>query len=430
MSDTIILGAGLAGLSAAYHLKGEYEIYEKELRVGGLCRTENLGGFQFDYAVHILYSSDAYAAHLIRGLLGDNFTAQAKSAWVYSKGVLTPFPFQANTYGLPVEVVKECILGLIRARYEGNSHGPPRDFEGWVLRTFGEGIARHFMLPFNRKLWAIPLRQMTHEWIADRVLQPELEEVLEGALREQSKIFGPNAQFWYPREGGMEALPRAFLPHIRGLHLESEVVEISPREKRIRLRNGEIRPYRRLIFSLPLPALLDLIEDLPPQVRRATAVLEHNTILAVNLGVEREAISDKHWIYYPEERFVFHRISLPMNFSPSMAPAGKSSITVEIATSRHKPVEREGLVDRVIENLVEAGILKDKGEVSVTQVLELTPAYVIYTHPHRESVSLVHGFLRENDIYPCGRFGDWEYLNMDHAILSGKRAAEEVNARS
>src|SRR3990167_10710167 len=100
---TVIIGAGLAGLSAAYHLKDGYEIFEREKRIGGLCRSEKIDGFTFDYAIHILYSSNPYASKLIKILLGDKFQSLPRSSWVYSKGVYTHYPFQANTYGLPIE---------------------------------------------------------------------------------------------------------------------------------------------------------------------------------------------------------------------------------------------------------------------------------------------------------------------------------------
>jgi protoporphyrinogen oxidase len=431
-SRIVILGAGLAGLSAAYHLKNDYEIFEKRDRVGGLCRSETIDGFTFDYAIHILYSSNPYATNLIRQvLLKDQLHIQKRSSWVFSKGVFTFYPFQANTYGLPIEVVEECVLGLIEAVYERDPQGAA-NFEEWVYRTFGDGIAKHFMIPFNEKCWAIDLKKMSIGWIKDRVLQPELREVLHGALTDQRKGFGPNAEFWYPVSGGIEALPRGFLPYLDPdrIHLETEVVSIHSKEKRIRIASGETIPYEALISSLPLPNLVDLLDEVPQAVRRARGRLENNTIWGVNLCLDCPPMTDKHWIYYPEPEVVFHRISFPMNFHPSMVPEGKSSITAEVATSRYKAVDLSTMVSRVIEDLKHLGFVKSERDIIGHNVLELTPAYVIYHLEHRRDVDLLHEYLRARDIYPCGRFGDWEYLNMDASILSGKRAAEQVLERA
>ena len=137
-------------------------------------------------------------------------------------------------------------------------------------------------------------------------------------------------------------------------------------------------------------------------------------------------MSNKHWIYYPEPDYIFHRISFPMNFHSSMAPEGKSSITAEVATSRYKHLDRSSMVSQVITDLQKAGFVQDQSEIISHNVLELTPAYVIYHLEHRRDVDLLHAFLEQNDIYSCGRFGEWEYLNMDVSILSGKRLAEKV----
>jgi len=429
MAKNVILGAGLAGLSAAYHLGEDYEIFEKQDRVGGLCRSETLDGFTFDYAIHILYSSDPDTTRLIRDiLLKDNLHSQPRSSWVYSHGVHTFYPFQANTYGLPVHVVEECILGLIRAMYEKDKDKHPGNFEEWVYATFGEGIAKHFMIPFNWKCWSVDLKKMSIGWIKDRVLQPKLEEVIHGALTDQRKGFGPNAEFWYPKNGGIEALPRAFLPHLdeSRIHLNTEIVVIAGTEKQIQTAKGEKVPYDRLISTLPLPRIVDLIPNVPGKVVQARGRLEHNTIWAVNLCIDRPRISDRHWIYYPETEYLFHRISFPMNFHPSMAPEGKSSITVEVGASKHKHVIRETLVEDVIRDLKKTEYIGDGSEIVAHNVLELTPAYIIYHIQHRQDVDIIHEYLRSIDIHPCGRFGDWEYLNMDHSIMSGKRIAEAL----
>jgi len=429
----VILGAGLAGLSAAYHLDADYEIYEKESEVGGLCRSRSVNGFTFDYAVHALHSRDAYTAALIKKLLADNLSLQTRSSWIYSKGVFTPYPFQANTFGLPIEVVKECVLGFIEAKYSADARRSAPNFEDWIYATFGRGIAEHFMIPFNRKLWAIDLKEMSAEWISQRVPQPELEEVLEGALHRRERDFGPNAQFWYPRDGGIGALPKAFLPYIKNLKLNQEVTAIYPDARYIILANGNSQRYDKLISSLPLPRLIDMIDPVPSCVEEAAHQLKYNTIYSVNIGVNRTNISDMHWIYFPEQEFVFHRISFPMNFSTSMVPEGTSSITAEVSASASKDVvatrrvaPTDGLVQRVMDDLILARILEKDDEILTADMLKLEPAYIIYDHSHRRNVGLIHEFLAQKDIYPCGRFGMWEYYNMDHAIMSGKAAAEKL----
>jgi len=169
-----------------------------------------------------------------------------------------------------------------------------------------------------------------------------------------------------------------------------------------------------------------LIKEVPSKVLSAAKNLQNNSIMCVNLGVNRPSISEKHWIYFYEKQFSFHRISFQMNFSPTTVPKGMSSISTEVAYSQHKKISQTNIIDRVIRDLIRAKILNRDDEIVVSDMKDIKYAYIIYDHNHRKNVGIVHEFLRKNDIFPCGRFGEWEYFNMDHSILSGKRVAEMI----
>lgn len=241
----VIIGAGLTGLSAAYHLERaafhDYVILEHEDRAGGLARTEHDAGFAFDHSIHILYTRDPYAATLIHELLGDNIGKQRRRSFCFTEGRYTEYPYQAYNYGLPPTVIADNILGLIAAR-EASTHGPaPRHYEDWILRTFGQGIAQHFMLPYNRKQWAWDLTDMSFGWIADRVPVPDIRDVLLGALRPPEAAVGPNHEFWYPLEGGIESLVHGFTARIPAgrLRLGTQVASIDGRAQVVVTDRGE-----------------------------------------------------------------------------------------------------------------------------------------------------------------------------------------------
>ena len=425
--QNIIIGSGLAGLSCAYHLKDDYIIFEREDHVGGLCASVNLDGFVFDKSIHILYSADEYAASLIKDvLLKGNFRSQPRESFIFSKGVYTEYPFQAHTYGLPPEVIEECLLGLIEVSGKADDGPKPKNFADWVRATFGGGIAKHFMLPYNKKQWAIDPELMDYTWIEGRVLTPKIKEVLHGALFPPAKKFGPNSEFWYPERGGIESLPLGFVPHVQNLSLGVAVTRINTKARTVTLSNKEELPYKNVVSTVPLPVLARMVDDVPSEISDAAESLQFNTIHTVNLCIDAPAISDKHWVYFPEDASIFHRISYMMNFSEHNAPPGKSSITVEISESKHKQINRDSILEDTIRDLEKLGIIPDRDAVVDHCLMTLTPAYVIYDLSHRKNVDLIKGYMESCGIYPCGRFGDWEYLNMDHSILSGKRVAEEI----
>ncbi len=430
---TMILGAGLAGLSAGLHLTSGYDLYEKEARAGGCAKSIYTEGFAFDHGPHILYSVDPYATQLIKRLLNDNFHAQGREAWIYhaSTDVFTKFPFQANLHGLPVSIVKECIMGVmeaIRKKEQGDAQAP-KNYEEWIYQTFGEGIAKHLMIPYSEKIWTISPKLMNYEWIGRRVPTPSLDQILEGALKDSSQLVGFNNEFWYPLDDGIEALPKSFLPHVAKPKTQMRATRISHKKKVVEFSDGSRQNYDFLISTLALPTVVKLIEDAPSYVVQAADELEYNSILCVNFGVNREKITNQHWLYFYEPDFYGHRVSFPMNLSPNTTPKGKSSVTCEVAYSKHRKLNRENAVERVVEDLIKTGIMNPDDTVCAENVKGITPAYIIYDLNHKKNTTIIREWLQEQDIYSCGRFGEWEYYNMDHSIMSGKRAAEWVNAR-
>lgn len=427
MGEIVILGAGLSGLSAAYHLHREYELFEKENEVGGLCRSIKIGDFIFDHGPHILFPKDEYVAQLIRELLSKNLHTQSREAWIYHKfcDVYTRFPFQSHLYGLPIPVVKDCILGFFKTLKKKDKK--PQNYEEWIIWNFGEGIAKHLMIPYAKKIWTIPPSQMNFEWVWNRVPRLSMEELLEGALHDNPKLFGFNTEFWYPFQGGIEALPLAFLPKVKNVNLKKEAIKIYLGKKCVEFSDNKKAYYETLISTLPLPEIVKLMDDVPPEVRKASQELKNNSVYCVNLGIEREKISPYHYVYFYEPDFLFHRISFPMNLSSYTTPRGCSSVTTEISYSKHKKISKENIIERVIENLIKAKILFPDDKIIVSDVADIQCAYVIYDLDHRKNVKIIHDFLRKNQIFACGRFGEWEYFNMDHSIASGKRIAEEIN---
>ena len=445
MSKTAILGAGPAGLSAAYHLgstgspyKGNSILIEKEDRVGGLARSKEIEGFVFDYAGHIFFTQDKYAFKLFKKLLKDNINFRNRDAWVYSKNIYTRYPFQANTYGLPKDVIMECIIGLIDAtlrQAQDNGNGKvPEHFEDWMGATFGKGIVKHFMKPYNQKVWAFPLNKMTYEWIADRVMMPDVNEVIEGALESRKVEFGPNFKFAYPLKGGSQAFADSFIPHLKKTEilLNSEVVGIDIKEKVITIRQSPVRNkkeigYEKLISSLPLPLLISLCNKVPKAVKRAAEELEFTSVYCVNLGINHPEITEKTWIYYPEKDIAFQRLFVQSNASPYVVPKGKSSITAEISYSKFKRIGKEGLIEKVIDDLLRIKFIQKASDIVVSDLLDIKYGYIIFERERKRKVDIIHKFLRENNIIPIGRFGEWEYYNMDHSILSGRGGADIIN---
>jgi len=453
----LIVGAGPTGLSAAYHYGEDCLVLEREAKVGGWCRSIEDTGFTFDHAGHIMFSDDPYVQDLYRLLLGDNVHWQEREAWIYSKGVYTRYPFQGALHGLPPPVLRECLVGAIEARFGALSHGDeaelspgvkdrcadatglssseavdsrataPRNFEEFIYRTWGAGVARHFAIPYNEKLWTIPLTEMETSWLGGRVPLPDLEEMIEGALQPVPKPMGANARFGYPLRGGFQALMNGFLPLLRGeLVLQANVERVSPLLRAVTLADGRRFHYDTLISTMPLPMLIAAMgEEAPAEIRRMASELRHVSIRCVNLGVARPHISARHWIYYPEDT-VFHRIFLQGNASPHCNPPGGFGLTCEISYSPTKPLPSIGaaLVERCVQDCIRVGLLDASDALLTSNQVDMPYAYVVYDHGRAERVAKIRAWLANFDIILAGRYSEWEYYNSDHAFIAGKKAAE------
>src|SRR5581483_8419484 len=241
----LIVGAGLAGLSTAYHLKDlPYRVFEKEKEAGGLCRSYHKDGFTFDMTGHLLHFRQPAIKALVERLLDGRLEQHRRRSYIYSHQAYTEYPFQVNTYGLPPEVIRECLLGFIATLTNPAPPGPPeeRSFKAWILDNLGEGMAKHFMVPFNEKLWQVPMDELTSDWVSWLVPKPELKDVINGALGIKDKAFGYNPTFLYPSTGGINALPQSFLPAVRGIAYDTELVEIETTRRRAVFRDGRQGP--------------------------------------------------------------------------------------------------------------------------------------------------------------------------------------------
>ncbi|MCC6647637.1 MAG: FAD-dependent oxidoreductase [Polyangiaceae bacterium] len=418
----VVLGAGLTGLSAALSLERagvEARVLERATRVGGHAVTDEDRGFRFDRTGHLLHLRDPGVRADVLRWIGDDRVSVARRSFVYSHGVYTRYPFQANTHGLPPEVAYECVMGFLDAR--SRERPPPRDFRDHCLQVFGEGISRHFMLPYNEKLWGVPATEITAAWCQRFVPVPRVEDVIAGAVGLHDRELGYNASFVYPRRG-IGALPEAMAREARGVELGRLVTAVDWRARRVRV-GAETVPYERLVSTLPLDVLGRALVDPPPEVRAAVERLRCTSLTYLDVAVRGAVLRDLHWVYVPERALPFYRVGCYSNFSPDVAPEGHSSLYVELAA--RGPADGAA-ISRALDALVTMGLLASRDDVLFVRARELSHAYVIFDHAYYGALAVIEPFLREQGILSTGRYGGWNYSSMEDALLFGRAAAREV----
>lgn len=428
--NVIILGGGLSGLSTAYHLKNEkgieFKIFEKESVPGGLCASIKKDGFIFDYSGHLLHMKDEYTKELVNKLLGQNLNHLKRNAWIYFLGEYIPYPFQAHLYALPPDIAKECLGEFIRVALRISVKNP-KNFEEWINMFLGKGIAKHFMIPYNKKLWVMHPKNLTCEWVK-YVPKPSIDDILDSLIRAKNKDFGYNSYFYYPKRGGINSLIVALEKDIKDhISYNSEIKKIDVSNRVVITKNEEKSKYDYLVSSMPLPELIKSIEKCPPKIKNAAQKLKWVSVYCVNLGINRSNISDKHWIYFSEKNFIFHRVGFQSNFSDFVVPKGTSSLYIEISFPGNKKINEKNILSSVRNDLKKAGIIKKDEEIILCQSMLMKYAYVIYDKDYFKNTALIHKYLKKNNIFSIGRYGNWDYSAMEDAILAGRKTAQEIN---
>ncbi len=430
MSRVVVLGAGLTGLSAAFHLGRNgvaSTVVEKGERVGGACRTVESDGFHFDLTGHLLHLARPESAELLSTLgIAGALRSHRRRAGVALAGTVTPYPIQINTYRLPREIRRDCLVGfmetLARAPDEREDAG---SFAAWVRSRFGEGFARHFFIPYNRKLYCTDPEELTTEWVGRYVPRPDLADVIDGALGLYRGSAGYNATFQYPHRGGIKLLPEALAASVP-VRVATAVRALRLGERELELDSGETLRWDTLVATAPLSHLAAMTADLPGEAREAAPRLRAVAVLNLNLGVRGAPPRREHWLYVPEERFAFYRVGIPSNHG-NVAPRGFHTLSVEVSVPAGADAPPD-LETRCLSGLEDLGLLRRRSDVVARELARIDPAYVIFDRARPRTVAELRRSFREAGVLLAGRWAEWKYSTMEDALWDGATVARRLRA--
>jgi len=430
MPNIVVLGTGMAGFGAAYRLHAEGitpVLYDKSGVHGGHTasfRAES--GFLFDQGPHISFTKDTR----IQELLADSVDQQYESVPInlnnYWRGYWPQHPVQLHLHGLPEDVIIKVIADFVQE--QGAPEREIKNYEDWLLTSFGKTFAELFPMTYTRKYHLTTAANMSTDWLGPRVYRPSLEEVLRGALSASAPQVHYITNFRYPSSGGFVAYLKKFVP-MAELKLGHELVAIDPHERLLKFSNGVVQKYDRLVSSVALPELIRMIDGAPPEVVAASQRLACSTCVLVNIGLNREDVSDGHVTYFYDEDVCFTRLSFPHMLASSNVPPGTGSIQAEVYFSKkYKPltVEPDSLIEPVIKDLRRAGLIRENDEIVYKGTIVVDYANVIFDLERAAAVAVVHDYLNELGIAYCGRYGEWAYMWTDEAFKSGEAAAEKA----
>ncbi len=433
----LILGAGPTGIGAALRaeeLGMDWRLLEAADTPGGLASSfVDPQGFTWDLGGHVQFSHYAhFDAAMDRALGPGGWLTHERESWIRYQNRWVPYPFQYNLHRLTDAERDRCLAGLQNAGGRA-----PSNFDEWLLRSFGEGIAELFLRPYNRKVWACDPARMDFQWIGERVAAPDLEKVLHGVRTgEDAKSWGPNATFRFPKRGGTGSVWKALaaeLPPERCTYGDA-VVEINPIKRTVTTRGGKTLHCEHLLSTLPLDTLIRLCPGVvsPETADRFVSAATH--VVGIGLtGQPPPGLRGKCWMYFPGANSPYYRVTVFSHYSPHNVPkpGEQWSLMTETSQSDAKPVDAGGLVAATLKALAEDGLIPDLDAVISTTRRFLPKGYPTPFLGRDELVDPVLAAFEAHGIFSRGRFGAWKYeiSNQDHSFAQGRECVERLHAK-
>ncbi|MFQ5505223.1 MAG: protoporphyrinogen/coproporphyrinogen oxidase [Planctomycetota bacterium] len=425
-----ILGAGVTGLTLARLLDSDghrLKVFERSRTPGGLCKSSLIEGFTVDHAGgHILYSKDVPTLDWMLDRVGrGNFTKTERQTRILWHDRYVPYPFENGIGELPPEARFDCLKGYLEARNRRDQGEPcPGDFHGWIQWRMGQGFADHFMNPYNEKLWECDLSTMSSEWVQGRVPEAPVDDIIKAAVGIRTEGYTHQSVFYYPNEGGFQALTDGTARGIERLvSLDTGVDSVRQAGEAWRV-NGE--DFDLVVNTIPLPELAKVFEDLPAGLAGEIGKLEPISLVNVLFGVESdEPLPPLSWIYLPfASQGPANRVTFFSNYGPNNAPPGHVSYMAEVTYRRELDVSSDWL-DDLGRSLEELGLLK-RSDVKVRSFFRSRYAYIDQNLEFPARIRRVREWFDRSGMLTIGRFGRYEYHNSDQCIMRAGQAHAQI----
>ncbi|MBS1748149.1 MAG: FAD-dependent oxidoreductase [Bacteroidetes bacterium] len=422
-SEFVILGAGITGITVAAELKDRAVLLEKENSIGGLVRTHCIDGFWFDHVLHILHFRDDETEAYIKNILPEGMLQPCPpKAWIETEYGNVLYPFQLNIGALDDKMKMQCVHDFAKACFSSEKEQTD-NYKDFLLNIFGKGMCEVFYFPYNKKLYKYPLEKINATQLSWNLHQPKFEDILEGAFFPNKYRETYNTHAFYPRphkdatQRGMQVLTEALAKNVVNKKLNFTVTAINTANKTITGKSdgGEKQiKYDRCFSTIPLPVLMKMCSNVPPDLIEKVQSLENNIVYSVAVCIKgKRPENTGHWRYYTDENLPFTRLIFMTEFDEYNAPENGWGVLAEVSHyARNPALCIPDLEKKIIFGFKKLGLLDQNQVVHKVHTWIAEPAYVIFTHETKNIIEECHEYLKLYDITSSGRFGNWEYSSI------------------
>ncbi len=414
----LIIGGGISGLTAAYYLKKDFLIVEKEQELGGYCRTIHNPNYVWDYAGHFYHFKTEQMKQLFLSLVEeDEIITQTKVTKIYYKGKLIDYPFQSNIHQLEKNELLECVYDLF-FKEEKETYD---NFLDMLYGKFGGAITEKFLKPYNEKLYATNLTTLDRDAMGRFFPYANLSDIIKNFKNNQTVTY--NDHFLYLKQG-----TQYFIDKLRAQIDQDSIIsgvkveKIDLGQKVAQLSDGTTITYQNLINTSPLNQFFEVLGDDYSQI---LSEMSFNKVLVFNLGFNKKSskYNQEHWVYFPDKTLNFYRVG----FYDNILNQDKLSLYVEIGFSKDASIDVDKELAKTLDGLRAVEILDDEIELVDKSVIIMDPAYVHINGDTDKKITSIKEQFEQQNVYTTGRYGKWTYSSMEDCMTWAYDIAQQLN---
>lgn len=417
-TNIAIIGAGFAGIAAGYTAKEknfDAVIFESDEIWGGLCGNFTVEDFRFDKAVHLSFNESDLVKKIFLSQPHYEHSSESNN---YADGYWVRHPVQNNLRQLPVEERIKVIHSFIER--EKIPAEKIEDYKRWLEIQYGKYFTEKYPARYTRKYWATEAENLNCNWCGGRMYQPSLDEVLIGAFPDSPKPenFYYTKVMNYPKTGGYKNFVAEIVKNL-DIRCGYKVTAIDTAEKILTFANGETCKYNKLISTMPLPYLAQMISN-DSEILSAAEKLQATSMVLVSVGYNKKFDFPTNWFYIYDEDIPAARVHSPSRKSPDNAPENCSSLQFEIYYSKEMPLKFSDaeIVEKTLDSMEKMGVAT-RSDIKVVDCCHVKFANVVFYKGMEETRKIIRREISKHEIISCGRFGEWDYLWSDQSFMSG-----------